>query len=260
MIAKLIEEANQETTQKAFCDEETAKSKKSQEEKTMKLDKLKSRLDTAATKKAELESTVQDLEAEIAALDKSTSEATALRTAEKASNTAAAKDYKEAAEAVESAMAVLKEYYEGTSLAQTAVGSKQPTFGSKKGDAASSILSILEMCGEDFTKMYMEISQSEVEAQAQYDKLMSESKVSKAAKQAEVKGSLSEIKSLEVALKNQKEDFDTTSTELDAVLEYLDKLKPQCESKAMSYGERKARREAELAGLKEALSILEGAA
>merc|ERR1719428_499482 len=151
MIEKLVTEANEEATQKAFCDEETAKSKKAQEEKTMKLDKLKSRLDTAATKKAELESTVQDLEAEIAALDKSTSEATALRTAEKASNTAAAKDYKEAAEAVESAMAVLKEYYEGTSLAQTAHSSrdssKQPTFGSKKSDAASSILSILEMCG-----------------------------------------------------------------------------------------------------------------
>merc|ERR1719443_1487795 len=233
MIAKLIEEANQEATQKAFCDEETAKSKKSQEEKTMKLDKLKSRLDTAATKKAELESTVQDLEAEIAALDKSTSEATALRTTEKASNAAAAKDYKDAAEAVESAMAVLKEYYEGASLAQVAKsGRRQPSFGSKKSDSASSILSILEMCGEDFTKMYMEITQSEAEAEAKYEKLTQESKVSRAAKLAEIKGSLSEIKSLEVSLKDHKEDYDMTSRELDAVLAYLDKLKPQCESKA----------------------------
>ena len=39
---------------------------------------------------------------------------------------------------------------------------------------------------------------------------------------------------------------------------YLDKLKPQCESKAMSYEEKVARREAEIDGLKEALSILEG--
>jgi len=41
-------------------------------------------------------------------------------------------------------------------------------------------------------------------------------------------------------------------------MDYLAKLKPQCESKAMSYEERKARREAEIAGLKEALSILSG--
>merc|ERR1719161_1862441 len=156
-------------------------------------------------------------------------------------------------------MAVLKEYYEGASLAQVAnKARRQPSLGSKRSDAASSILSILEMCGEDFTKMYMEITQSEAEAEAKYEKLTSESQVSKAAKLAEVKGSLSEIKSLEVTLKDHKEDFDMTSTELDAVLEYLEKLKPQCESKAMSYGERKARREAELAGLKEALEILEG--
>jgi hypothetical protein len=36
----------------------------------------------------------------------------------------------------------------------------------------------------------------------------------------------------------------------------LDKLKPQCETKVVSFGERKARREADIAGLKEALAIL----
>ena len=39
---------------------------------------------------------------------------------------------------------------------------------------------------------------------------------------------------------------------------YLDKLKPQCESKAMSYEEKKARREAEIEGLQEAMAIIEG--
>merc|ERR1719311_784054 len=132
----------------------------------------------------------------------------------------------------------------------------QPTFGSKRGDAASTILSILEMAGEDFTKTYMELTQQEQMDEAEYEKLMSESATSKAAKMAEVKGSESEIKSLEVALKDHQEDYDTTSSELSAVLDYLEKLKPQCESKAMSYEEKKARREAELEGLKEALSIL----
>jgi hypothetical protein len=50
----------------------------------------------------------------------------------------------------------------------------------------------------------------------------------------------------------------SVSKELDAVLAYIDKLKPQCEEKAMSYEEKKAKREAEIEGLKEALSILEG--
>merc|ERR1719258_273114 len=47
MIAKLQNEANEEATQKAFCDEETSKSKESQSEKSMTMDKLQSRLDTA---------------------------------------------------------------------------------------------------------------------------------------------------------------------------------------------------------------------
>merc|ERR1719198_2806816 len=145
---------------------------------------------------------------------------------------------------------VLKEYYEGASLAQK---SAQPKFASNKGDAAASIL---EMCAENFTKMYMELQQAEAEGDAAYKKLTQENKVARAAKVAEVKGAESEIKSLGVAIKDHQEDYDVTSQELDAVMAYLDKLKPQCEAKAMSYQEKKARREAEIEGLKEALSIL----
>ena len=48
--------------------------------------------------------------------------------------------------------------------------------------------------------------------------------------------------------------------ELDAVTEYLKKLDEMCIAKPDTYEERKRRREAELAGLKEALTILEGEA
>merc|ERR1719498_419873 len=85
---------------------------------------------------------------------------------------------------------------------------------------------------------------------------MNDNKASKAAKMAEIKASLSEVNSLKVALENHGEDKTLTSSELDAVLSYIEKLKPQCEEKVMSYAEKKARREAEIAGLKEALEIL----
>merc|ERR1719428_1040434 len=42
MIAKLLKEAQEEATQKAFCDEEMGKSNKAKEEKTLTLDKLQS--------------------------------------------------------------------------------------------------------------------------------------------------------------------------------------------------------------------------
>merc|ERR1719156_55518 len=84
MIAKLQAEANEEATQKAFCDEETAKSKASKEDKTMKSDKLTARLDKATSTKTELEQSVKELEAEVAELDKADAEATKLRNEEKA--------------------------------------------------------------------------------------------------------------------------------------------------------------------------------
>merc|ERR1719161_898505 len=54
MIAKLVEDANQEATQKAFCDEEISKSKAAKDEKNMDIEKLTSRLDLAGSKKKSL--------------------------------------------------------------------------------------------------------------------------------------------------------------------------------------------------------------
>merc|ERR1719454_2545586 len=76
MIAKLLKEAQEEATQKAFCDEEMGKSNKAKEEKTLTLNKLQSRIDKASARKAELEQAVKDLESEIATLDAGTAEAT----------------------------------------------------------------------------------------------------------------------------------------------------------------------------------------
>jgi len=259
MIEKLVTEANEEATQKAFCDEEISKSKAAQAEKTMTADKLTSRIDKASTTKALLEESIKELEGEIAEIDAGNAEATKIRTEEKATNTKAAADFKAAAEAVQAAIGLLKEYYEGA-LIQVSSHKRQPSFGGAKSDAASVILGILEMSGENFSKMYMETETAEQEGATEYAKLMDENKVSKASKEAEVKGSTSEIKSLEVALKNSGEDLGMTNKELDAVMAYLEKLKPQCETKVMSYAEKKAKREAEIAGLKEALSILDGPA
>eukprot|EP00746_Dinoflagellata_sp_MGD_P124357 gnl/MRDRNA2_/MRDRNA2_58948_c0_seq2.p1 gnl/MRDRNA2_/MRDRNA2_58948_c0~~gnl/MRDRNA2_/MRDRNA2_58948_c0_seq2.p1 ORF type:complete len:689 (+),score=222.42 gnl/MRDRNA2_/MRDRNA2_58948_c0_seq2:83-2149(+) len=264
MIEKLVTEANEEATQKAFCDEEISKSKKAQAEKSMTSDKLTSRIDKATTTKAQLEDSIKELEGEIAKLDAGTAEATKIRTEENADNVKAMKDFKDSADAVISAIGVLKSFYEGGAFIQlrsrTRVQShaKQPSFGSSNSDAGGSIIAVLEVAEEDFTRLYAEVDQSENEAADAYEKLTTENKISKATKGAEVKGKLSEIKGLEVQLEQAKEDHSSTSAELDAVLAYLDKLKPQCESKVMSYEEKTAKRNAEIEGLKEALSILEG--
>merc|ERR1719335_687455 len=116
MIAKLLKEAQEEATQKAFCDTEMGKSKKSQAEKTATIDKLQTRIDGASATIAELTEAVKTLESEVASIDESQASATKIRTEEKADNTAAISDFKQSAEAVVKAMEVLKNFYEGSFL------------------------------------------------------------------------------------------------------------------------------------------------
>merc|ERR550537_370251 len=92
MIAKLLKEAQEEASQKAFCDEEMGKSKKSQAEKTATIEKLQTRIDGAMATIAELTEAVKTLEAEIADIDKAQEEATKIRTTENVDNTKAIKE------------------------------------------------------------------------------------------------------------------------------------------------------------------------
>merc|ERR1719380_581713 len=135
MIAKLLKEAEEEATQKAFCDTEMGKSKASQAEKTETLGKLSARIDGASTTIAENTEAIKTLEAEIAEIDKAQAEATEIRTTENADYLKASKDFKDSAEAVAKAIEVLKNFYEGSFMqvsAKTNLKSKQPEFGGAK--------------------------------------------------------------------------------------------------------------------------------
>lgn len=263
MISKLLKEAQEEATREAFCQEEMSKSSKSKDEKTMTLDKLDTRIDGASSTIAQLEEDIKTLESEVAEIDSAMKEATAIRTKENEDYKQASKDFKDSAEAVAKAIEVLKNFYSGSFLqvqSKTSTMGKQPEFGAAKSDTASTIVSVLEMAEEDFTTLLAESEAEEDSAAEAFKTLSDENKVSKAEKLAAAKGKASEVKSLTVQLGHSKEDATSVTSELAAVNGYLAKLKPECESKVMSYAEKKAAREAEIAGLKEALSILEGSA
>merc|ERR1719269_351990 len=84
--------------------------------------------------------------------------------------------------------------------------------------------------------------------------------MTKTTKEQDVKYKTKEFQSLDKEIAELSSDREGLNTELDAVLEYYEKIKEECVAKPEPYEERKKRREAEIAGLKEALSILEGAA
>jgi hypothetical protein len=262
LIAKLEKEAAEAANLHEFCKAEKEKTTAAKEKKQNTIDKLDARLDKAISKQTDLKEAVATLSSEIKDIDAGDAEATKMRGEQHASNTKAIADFKEAADAVSDASDALKDYYgsllqTGDVTVKTVGGKAPPKMGGAKSDAAGGILSIMDTMQGEFEKTAAEISSSEREAAKAYDTLMQEHKVSKAAKSAEIKGDESEIKSLSVAIHNFEEDHKMTSNELASILEYVEKLKPQCEGRTVPYAERKARREAEIQGLKDALAILQ---
>jgi hypothetical protein len=235
-----------------------SESKAKQADLSGKLDKTSARIAKAEADKAKLQEEIKLLETEISEMDAGQAEATKVRQQEHEEYLVASKDYKDSAAAVAKAIDVLSEYYNSAAFVQ--VSSWAPALGGAKGDVGSTIVSVLEVAESDFTSMLAEAEADESSAVEAYDKLTQENAVTKATKTGAVKAKSSEVKQVEVALGNYKENKGTSMEELDAVLAYLDKLKPQCETKVMSYADRKAKREQEISGLKEALTILSGEA
>merc|ERR1719387_1810669 len=171
MIAKLLQEAAEEATQKAFCDKEIGESKASKDEKQGKLDKTNSRLEKAESTIASLTDQVTTLSTEIAESDKALADATALRNKEKATFKAVEKDLSESQEACAAATEVLREYYEGASFIQ--MGQKTQSETDEQGDG-SGILGMLEVAESDFAQGLAEARTVEEAAQTEFDKLVKE--------------------------------------------------------------------------------------
>merc|ERR1712038_290604 len=81
--------------------------------------------------------------------------------------------------------------------------------------------------------------------------------IEKTTKDQDVAYKIKESKRLDKTTSENVADRTGVQSELDAVLEYLAKIEKECIEKAETYADRKAHREAEIAGLKEALNILE---
>jgi len=262
LIAKLEKEAKEAADLHAFCQAEKKKTTASMEKKNMEIDKLSTRLEKATATKQEQEELIAANSEEIASIEKSNAEATKLRNEQNANFVKIDTDFSGAAEAVDDAIDALKEYYGDVSLVQirskdASSDSAPPTFGGAKSDSAGGIMNILETMGEEFRKTVKENAAEERENKKAYEKLMQENKVALATKEAEIKGAESQIKSLDVSLKDGSADLKMVNKEKAAIEDYIAKLKPQCEGRVVPYEERKAKRDAEIAGLKEGLAILE---
>jgi len=264
MISKLEAEAKSEATEKAYCDEELAKTEAKKSELEGEISKLTSKIDVASAKSAGLKEDVKTIEAELATLAKEQAEMNGIRAEEKAAYDTAKAELELGISGVQKALGVLKDYYQGAAFVQGGSSFNAfmqqpaaPKQHSAAGGAGGSIIDILEVCESDFAKNLASVEQEESDAIDVYEKTTQENKLSTTMKSQDAKYKTKEFKGLDKSISDLSGDRDNTNTELSAVLDYYAKIKGRCIAKPETYEERKARREAEVQGLKEALSILE---
>jgi len=252
MIAKLMAEQSEAMDRKSWCDQESQKTLAAQTDKQAKLEVSNTRIEKAEAATAKLSEAITTLNRELAAMDAGQAEATKLRQEEHANFLTASQDYHDGAEACAGAITVLRNYYEG---GESFLQAPEDNAG-----AAHSIIGLLEVAESDFSRMEADAKAAESAAQQAYDAQRTENEVTRAATTTEIHGKQDEVKRLAVQAGDYKADREGQQTELAAVVQYADKLSPECETTAPSYEERASRRKAELEGLQTALMILEGKA
>merc|ERR1719405_165621 len=242
MITKLEKEAADAADHHNFCTDEMKKTKKSLEKKGAEVTKLGARLEARQASIAEMTTRKAEITEELSNLKQAMSDATLLRQEEKASSTKMISEYGDAVKIIDSAMNVLKEVF------------------AEKATQGNTIIGILEVAQSDFSKLLAEAKAQEAAAAADYKKMSSEAKVREAALGTEMEGVTRMTLETQSDEQHLTRELDSVQKEVEAVMSYLEQLKPQCEVKTPSHEERAARREKEIEGLQNALGALSGEA
>mmetsp|Transcript_154631 Transcript_154631/g.281081 ORF Transcript_154631/g.281081 Transcript_154631/m.281081 type:complete len:773 (+) Transcript_154631:67-2385(+) len=269
MIDHLLDEESSEATEKGFCDKNTMaatmkrdKSSKSVEE----LNALLAGLEATRDKQMEQKS---HLKAEIQAINAARGEDTEMRQDENAENANTVSEAKAGLKAINEAIDILEKFYKTAAKATVSLAQQSPTDDAPEttfdigeayvGSQAASggIIGMMDVIKSDFVRTIKETTKAETEAQKEYEGFMTASGMSLAEKttsEAQVDKLLTEtLKSIN----DDKVALDTSVTELKTAVETLISLKERCIDTGMSYDERVANREDEIADLKKALCILE---
>merc|ERR1719162_342225 len=240
MIADMIEKLEQEQAEaaelKQWCDKEIGESSAKQEETNALHEKLTTKFDKASSRSKQLKGEVATLQKELAELASTQAEMDKIRADEKAVFDKNHPEMEQGLKGVKLALKILNDYY----------AKADKSHGSSEG-AGSGIVGMLEVIESDFTKGISEMVAGEQTAAATFERETKENAVDKTTEAAGLDKKAAELST----------DIEGVKSELDAVNEYLASLDKKCTYKVESYADRKARREAEVNGLKEALDIPE---
>merc|ERR1719160_311676 len=195
-----------------------------------------------------------------------------LRLEERAENEKTIADAESGKAAVEMAIKVLSDFYENAFVQVGYIPPNADRSGKSVTDlapeklggdyhgnqeAGTGIIAILEVILSDFDRTINKVTSEEEQAQAEFEKFEEETKADIDAKTKSKEQKEKKVVECNDELAKLKDDTMDAEKQLETAVAELDKLKPMCVEGEETYEERRAKREKEIAALKEALDILE---
>jgi chromosome segregation ATPase len=286
LIKKLEADAQSEQSQKEWCDKETKNAKDERDEAQNDMDKLNAKLTEKGALTVSLMDEITTLSEQIADLQKALNEETVLREEEKLNNNMTVDEAQAGLDAVSNAIQFLEDFYnpefiqtdaapinpaEGYEryVAENAgsdgktVDDMAPDAGGVSGEyggkteESKGILGMLAVIKKDFERAIEQTTDAEAAADADYTKFKTDTEQDMLDKGDLKKDDESKKTNAELDIKDAEADLRKETELHDNSVTELEKLKPLCVETGMTWEERTARREQEVASLKEALDLLE---
>lgn len=268
LMQRLVKEATAEATKKGFCDTELGKAEHTRDHRYADTRKIASNIGKLESKHDTLVADIADLEEQIDNLKADHEDMTFERfEIEKLDNRDQINLAKEGRTAVKEALELLKEFYKQSAKAKvflqaSPVAEDDPgvahTGGAYKGNqvASKGIIGLLETILTDFEHTIKTVTEEERKQAAAYVVFDRDNKVSQ--KKKDTKRILNEEDkaTTERKLEQSYESLQNNQDLLDGALRQLVELQPTCIDTGMTYEDRKAKREAEIAALKKASNQL----
>jgi len=269
LIERLLQEAANEANQKGWCDKATADATQKRTYAADEIEGLNAKMAKLEALSAKLGEELKELNKEIKELNDARAEAEKNRKEEKAENANTVTEAKAGLDAVKMAIDILDKFYKTSAKAKVDLSLAQgplddaPDAGFDNGEAykgaggeAGGIIGMMEVIQSDFERTISETKKAEAQAEKEHLEFMTETGKSLAEKTVAVKEK-TRLKDETDNNFNDAEDEMTSQTKiLVTSIKELIELKAACVDTGMSYADRVAMREQEIASLKKALCIL----
>merc|ERR1719272_463158 len=269
LIERLLSEAANESSQKGWCDKAMADASQKRQYAADEIEGLNSKMAKLAALSDKLKEELSNLADDTKELNANVAAAEKARKDEKSENANTVTEANAGLDAVKMAIDILDKFYKTAAKASVDLSLAQgpaddaPDAGFDNGEAyqgagaeSGGIIGMLEVIESDFVRTIAETKKAETQAEDEHLAFMTESGMSLAEKTMATKEKTRLKDETDSNFNDAEASLGSQSIILTTSIEELMELKPTCIDTGMSYSDRVAMREQEIASLKKALCIL----